>query len=175
MGHRISVDIDLFSDAEYGTVDFIKIEKFLRNEFEVVDFFSHPLTAFGKSYLVGKKKDDLIKLDVFYTDTFFDQPIIVDGIKLATIEEIIAMKLDVIQRGGRKKDFWDIHELINQYNLNEMLNLHKKRYPFNHNRDLIIQNFTGFELAEESFDPICLNGKYWEFIKDDLIEFAKLK
>jgi predicted nucleotidyltransferase component of viral defense system len=31
---------------------------------------------------------------------------------MATVEEIIAMKLDVMQRGGRKKDFWDLHELL---------------------------------------------------------------
>ncbi|UZJ63260.1 nucleotidyl transferase AbiEii/AbiGii toxin family protein [Sphingobacterium sp. KU25419] len=34
---------------------------------------------------------------------------------MATVEEIIAMKIDVVQRTGRKKDFWDIHALLSQY------------------------------------------------------------
>jgi hypothetical protein len=34
-----------------------------------------------------------------------------DNIRMATSEEITAMKIDVILRGGRKKDFWDVHEL----------------------------------------------------------------
>jgi hypothetical protein len=49
---------------------------------------------------------------VFYTDPFIQPPIEIDSIRLASIEEIIAMKMDVIQRGGRKKDFWDLHELL---------------------------------------------------------------
>ena len=32
IGHRMSVDIDLFTDAAYGTIDFEKIETFLTNE-----------------------------------------------------------------------------------------------------------------------------------------------
>ncbi len=30
LGHRISVDIDLFSDAHYGSIDFKKIDFFSR-------------------------------------------------------------------------------------------------------------------------------------------------
>ena len=33
------------------------------------------------------------------------------------MEEIIAMKIDVIFRGGRKKDFWNIHELKDDYSV----------------------------------------------------------
>lgn len=29
VGHRVSVDIDLFSDAQYGTIDFENIENYL--------------------------------------------------------------------------------------------------------------------------------------------------
>lgn len=97
-----------------------------------------------------------------------------DEIRLATIEEIVAMKLDVIQRGGRKKDFWDIHELFEKFTFREMLSLHKQRYPYTHDEDLLIENFTNFSIADEDFEPICLRGKYWEFIKDDLIIFVNL-
>jgi hypothetical protein len=40
---------------------------------------------------------------VFYTDPFIHPPIEIDSIRLASIEEIIAMKMDVIQRGGKKR------------------------------------------------------------------------
>jgi hypothetical protein len=89
---------------------------------------------------------------------------------MATVEEIIAMKLDVVQRGGRKKDFWDLHELFEKYSLSQMLALHGQRYPYSHNRDLIIENFTNFTIADEEFNPICYKGKYWEFIKEDIQE-----
>lgn len=46
-----------------------------------------------------------------YTDPFIREPEIIDGIRLASIDDIVAMKIDTISRGGRKKDFWDIHKL----------------------------------------------------------------
>jgi hypothetical protein len=36
----------------------------------------------------------------------------------------MAMKIDIVARGGRKKDFWDLHELLNQYTVSQMLSLH---------------------------------------------------
>lgn len=172
LGHRISVDIDLFTDAAYGSIDFNKIENYLNNNFPFVEYFSDVPVAFGKSYQIGKNRNESVKLDVFYTDNFIKDFISVDEIRLATIEEIVAMKLDVIQRGGRKKDFWDIHELIGKFTFREMLFLHKQRYLYTHDEDLIIENFTNFSIADEDFEPICLRGKYWEFIKDDLIIFV---
>lgn len=169
IGHRESIDIDLFSDIEYGTLNFKEIEDFLKNNFAYVDFLEIP-SAFGKSYFIGDNESSTIKLDIFYTDTFIQPFLEVDGIRMATIEEIIAMKVDVIQRGGRKKDFWDLHNLLGSYSINQMLKLHEQRYPYTHNKDLIIQNFIFFEQADEDFDPICFKGKYWEFIKEDFEE-----
>tara|TARA_R110002049_G_scaffold277932_2_gene456549 strand:- start:15405 stop:15740 length:336 start_codon:yes stop_codon:yes gene_type:complete len=96
-----------------------------------------------------------------------------DNIRMATIEEIVAMKLDVIQRGGRKKDFWDLHELFNSYNVDQMLHLHEQRYPYGHDHGLILKNFVDFSQADDDFDPICYMGKHWEFIKDDIIEIIR--
>jgi len=87
---------------------------------------------------------------------------------MASPEEISAMKIDIIQRGGRKKDFWDVHELLNRFSLNRMLEFHRLRYPFSHDRDEILENFMNISNADSDFDPICLRGKYWEIIKNEL-------
>ncbi len=166
IGHRESIDIDLFSDVDYGTINFNEIEDFLKSNFKYVDFLDVP-SAMGKAYFIGENKDNTIKLDVFYTDTYIQPFIEEDGIRMATIEEIIAMKVDIIQRGGRKKDFWDLHDLLDSHSITQMIDLHEQRYPFSHNKDLIIQNFTNFDQADDDFDPICYKGKYWEFIKED--------
>ncbi|WP_432221767.1 nucleotidyl transferase AbiEii/AbiGii toxin family protein [Flavobacterium sp. TMP13] len=177
IGHRESIDIDLFSDVEYGTLDFKAIENYLKENFEYVDFLDI-IPAMGKSYIIGENKENTIKLDLYYTDNYIQPYIEIDGIRMATIEEIIAMKIDVVQRGGRKKDFWDLHDLLQSYDISQMLDLHKQRYPYTHDRDLIIQNLTSFEQADEDFNPICFKGKYWEFIKEDfeevILKFTKL-
>lgn len=170
LGHRVSVDIDLFSDCDYGSIDFEAIESYLIMNFPYIDYFSDIPTGMGKSYLIGVNKDNAVKLDVFYSDKFIQPIYEFEGIRMATIPEILAMKLDVIQRIGRKKDFWDLHELLPLFILEDMLLLHEQRYPFSHNRKLILENLTNFSLADEEFDPICLRGKYWEFIKEDFDE-----
>ena len=173
-GHRMSVDIDLFTDAEYGTVDFDAIDTFLRSNYSYVDTNNYDVIGMGKCYFIGDNQLNCIKLDLFYTDKFIDKTILIDGLRLASIEEIIAMKMDVILRTGRKKDFWDIHELKDNYSISEMNALHEKRYPYTHDRNALKQKFKDFDDADGDFEPDCLRGKYWEFIKLDLIDFLEL-
>jgi predicted nucleotidyltransferase component of viral defense system len=170
-GHRMSVDIDLFTEAEYGTIDFDGIEDYLVKQFTYVDFNKLPV-GMGKSYFVGYDSQNAIKLDLYYTEPFIDNVVEIDAIRMATIEEIIAMKIDVIQSTGRKKDYWDLHELKDQYNIKDMLAFHLKRYPYTHNEKQILNNFVDFKEANDDFDPVCLRDKYWEFIKLDLIDFV---
>ncbi len=171
-GHRMSVDIDLFTDREYGSVDFEAIDAFLRGTYPYVDTNDFAEIGFGKSYYVGDSKEDCIKLDLFYTDPFIDEEVITDNIRMATVEEIIAMKLDVVSRIGRKKDFWDIHELKHDYSIAEMFTLHQKRYPYTHDRALLLNNLTDFSDADDDFEPNCLRGKHWELIKLDIIQYS---
>lgn len=173
LGHRLSVGIDLFSDVAYGSIDFMAIDQLIENTFPFYRHSSNPDPAMGKSYSIGTDKSNVIKSDVFYTDTFIQPPLIEDNIRMATTEEIIAMKMDVVQRGGRKKDFWDLNELLPQYRLHSMLSFHEQRYPYTHEGELILQNLTNFDLADDDFDPICLRGKYREFIKEDITEIVE--
>jgi len=170
LGHRQSVDIDLFTDCIYDSVDFKAIDDYLRIHYAYMDTFVTDIVAMGKSYYIGKSKNDCIKLDLFYADPFIRPYLQVDELRLATLEEITAMKIDVVSRGGRKKDFWDIHELMEMFSIEHMLHLHEERYPYSHDRQEIISNFTSFENADIDFDPICLRKKYWEIIKLDLID-----
>ena len=106
----MSVDIDLFTDREYGTIDFGILEDCLSRSFSVVQGDIGGLVGFGKSYLIGADAENLIKLDIYYSSENFIRPLLfTEGVRLADIEDIIAMKVDVILRGGRKKDFWDMN------------------------------------------------------------------
>ena len=127
----------------------------------------------GKFYFIGESEEKSVKLDLFYTDKYIKPIIEVDELRLASIEDIIAMKLEVIGNGGRKKDFWDIHELMDDYTFSEMKKLYAKRYPYGHEAKLIKKQFLNFELADDEPDPQCLRGKHWEIIKLDLIDFVK--
>jgi predicted nucleotidyltransferase component of viral defense system len=172
-GHRESADIDLFTDADYDSIDFGSIDSFLRKTYSYVDTYEYTVIGLGKSYYIGHNKDDSIKLDLYYTDRFIQGIKLIDEIRLATVEEIIAMKIDVVSKGGRKKDFWDIHELKDDYPIEKMLALHEKRYPYDHDQLKIKKSLSYFKSADDDFDPVCLKNKHWEIIKLDMIDFAK--
>src|SRR5680860_472463 len=70
LGHRKSVDIDLFTDAPYKSLDFSVIEKKIESSYPYVQNNSSALSVIGKSFFVGNSEEDLVKVDLFYTDTF---------------------------------------------------------------------------------------------------------
>lgn len=173
LGHRQSVDIDLFTDSEYSTIDFAAINKYLEGNFNYVDSLNTAIIGMGKSWFIGESESNCIKIDLYYTDSFIRPCLTRDRIRFAKLEDITAMKLDVIARGGRKKDFWDIHELLETFSLEQMLYLHKERYPWTHDKAEILKKLIEFEQADDDFDPICMKNKYWELIKLDILETVK--
>jgi len=90
---------------------------------------------------------------------------------MATMEEIAAMKLDVISRGGRKKDFWDLVELLHSVSLHDMLGIYNEKYPY-HDIATVKAGLTNFSVADEMPDPICLRNLNWEMVKEKIIAEA---
>lgn len=178
-GHRLSVDIDMFSNQEYGTIDFKAILTILRGKFPIVDYPNEAFPSLAEAEInlglklnIGFNPIDLVKTDLLYWDLeFIDSPIMEDGLRLASILEIAAMKLDVISRGGRKKDFWDLVEILEVYPLSYLLQVYNQVFHY-HEVKMVIENLCNFDLAEEVPDPICLNGRTWELVKQKILHEA---
>ena len=170
-GHRKSDDIDLFTDREYGSLDFTPMEHYLADNFP---YYETPENSekvgFGRMYYIGENSDNCIKLDLMYTDPFMYPAEKYGAIRMAQTKDIIAMKIQAISNGARKKDFWDLHMLLDFYSLEDMLDFHKKRHPYEHDRNDILKRMTDFKSIEDTPDPICLLGKDWDEIKLDLID-----
>ena len=150
------------------------MELFLSSEFpyyECNDKIS--VVGFGRGYYIGYSSDEYIKLDLMYTDPFIGEIEVVDGIRMASVDDIIAMKVDVISRGGRKKDFWDLHFLSDYCTINTMLELHSKRYYWIHNEQEIRAKFLDFSIADDDLNPKCLLGKDWDIIKLDFVDLLE--
>jgi hypothetical protein len=169
IGHRESVDIDLFTAADYGSIDFKEIRSFLENKYPYCSSRNLDNVSFGTFFEVGNSKEDFVKIDLYYTDEFIFDKIVIENIRMATEYEIIAMKLDVVLRGGRKKDFWDLHYYLGKVSIDEMISLYEQRYPYTDCIDMKNQ-FVNFELADADFDPQCLLNKSWEIIKLDFFD-----
>lgn len=174
-GHRQSDDIDLFTDSDYGSIDFSSLEKILSVKFPLFDSPDRSgLIGFGKMYYVGLNRDNAVKLDLMYTDKFLSEPETIDGIRFASIDQIAAMKLSAISLGGRKKDWWDVHKLLEEYSLEQMFRLYEKWQPWTYDQAKLMEALVDFSKADLQPDPKCLEGKDWDIIKIDIINQVRL-
>lgn len=126
------------------------------------------------SLYLGNSAETEIKLDLCYDDAAIFPLLDFDGIRMACDKEIAAMKMLAITTGNRRKDFWDIHELLDKYSLADMIEWGLQRYPYSLTRDDIFKSLMNVWEIEDETDIISLKSGYWEFVADD-IEHEALK
>ena len=97
LGHRVSVDLDFFGKIDAPLEDIV---------FELSSFASvSPISA---SKMMRFLIVDGIKVDIVnYPYPWIDSPVVENGVTLAGIKDIAAMKLSAITNRGTKKDFID--------------------------------------------------------------------
>ena len=79
--------------------------------------------------------------------------------------DISAMKIQAILGRAKKKDFWDLHELLHHYSLQQLIDWHKQKYPSQMLAISIPNAITYFAEADESENPVGFKGQTWEQIK----------
>ncbi|NPD47222.1 MULTISPECIES: nucleotidyl transferase AbiEii/AbiGii toxin family protein [unclassified Lentimicrobium] len=158
-----------FRGTEYGSSTLIT-DKLLLHHFNFVDMGYGVNNSMGKSYFVGDNEQNTIKIDLFHTDTFVFPMLKSKRIRIAQLQEVAAMKLEVIGHSGRKKDFWDLHELMEHFTWQDMIGFYTLRSPYSYTPMEIIKKLIDFSQVDIDLDPICLKNKYWELIKLDIEE-----
>jgi predicted nucleotidyltransferase component of viral defense system len=157
-GHRISVDLDLFSHEAF---DNVQIEEALRTEFgDEFQYKGNP-AVFGIFCFIQNVKVDIVR----YPHLPLFEPKEADGIRMYAPEDIAAMKVNAILGRGKKKDFWDISELLKHFSVENIMDWHKQKFP---NQMLLISiphALTYFVEADESEDPISLKEQTWENVQ----------
>lgn len=171
LGHRRSIDIDIFTSMDYGSMNTSAIKTFLYENFpytENLDSLDQP--ALGYSVRIGESPSECIKTDFFYTENFIFPIRYIDGIRLADIRDIAAMKIKAItQDEPRQKDFWDIYELTNTFSLKEMIEWAMKRDEWSFTLEDIEVGFGKIFDVKECLEGIdCFRGYAWELISMDL-------
>ena len=171
-GHRISIDIDMFSNVLYGEMKTDEIKNALIEMFPYTENLERlDETLMVYSLYVGNNSDDCVKLDICYDESPVFPLVQIDGIRMVSERDIAAMKLNAIaQDRQRKKDFWDIHDLLETYSIEDMVSFALKRYPWSLTLNKIIDGFKRIPLLNDYTEIRCLKGKYWEFVSEDLME-----
>lgn len=165
-GHRISIDLDLFSAEEFIADELLPV---LEQSFSGFTY-ANPNNPVGLFAFIEDVKVDFVRHGRF---RWIAESVLSEGIRLASIEDILAMKIAAILKRGVKKDFWDIAELLSDYSIDDFIAAYNKKYP---NQQLLVtipQAITYFEDAENSADPVSLNGQTWEGVKSVIQDKVK--
>lgn len=84
------------------------------------------------------------------------------------------MKMLAIITGDRKKDYWDIHELLEHFTLEAMIGWGIERHPYEISREEVLDKLRTASGIDDNTPIQCLKGKYWEFIVEDLSDAARI-
>lgn len=162
LGHRISVDIDLFTLDDFDIDEMISV---LSNTISM-DSISRSRNSLSLDSSSTSAKNDTVEIDfIKYAYPLINPVSEVDGIRLLSIEDITAMMLSAITGRGAKKDFYDIFYLLRSYSLTEMLDFFKIKYP-NTNIFQLLKSLTFFDDADLEPDPITIESIKWINVKE---------
>lgn len=162
IGHRNSIDIDLFGNSKINQ-----------------EVFTEKLKTFG-NVIITQSSNNLMLLNVNgvkvdfvnYTYPLLESPLEIDGIRMHSKKDIAAMKLNAIAGRGSKKDFIDLYFLLNEFSLKQILNFHKEKYH-DGSEFLVIKSLSYFEDANSQLNPKMFLEFNWEKCKEKIIEEVK--
>ena len=158
-GHRSSVDLDFFGELEKDT-DSVTLA--LEN---LGDVIKGNCTDSIKAYHIDGIKTDFVNYSCY---PWIDNPIIEEGIRLASPKDIAAMKINAIMGRGSRKDFVDMHFLLKNYSLDEILGFYQQKYS-NASIFRALLSLTYFNDADLQPMPEMFVDTKWDEMKESII------
>ena len=148
-GHRLSVDLDFFTTGH----------------FEPETLANH--LGIGPESITGQAKGTLQlrinNVKVEFLKHAYPQLARIDviqGVRMWSLEDVAAMKLNAISNRGSKKDFYDVAVLLDHFPLPSMIDFYQTKYrPAS--LMMVIRSLSWFDDADLEPDPISLCGDTW--------------
>jgi len=155
IGHRVSIDLDLFTTEDLPNNLYLRIKKVFKN-FKINRIVNNKDQL---SVVIGKVKIDFVS----HKFPFVLKPVIYKGLKIITPAEIALMKAFTLSFRGTNKDYIDLYFLIKDKHitLQKINELGDKKYGNEFNFNLFMQQLIGLE--DLKIEPITfLRGKITE-------------
>ncbi|MCO5231593.1 MAG: nucleotidyl transferase AbiEii/AbiGii toxin family protein [Chitinophagales bacterium] len=158
IGHRNSIDIDLFGNLEIQHNLFLDI---------LSEFGSPSLLKHSKNIFITSINN--IKVDfVNYKYPLLDNIVIQNGIRMYSKRDIAAMKINAISGRGSKKDFIDLYFLLQEFSLFDMMNFYKQKYQ-DGSEFLAIKSLAYFSDADLEVEPKMFKPFDWGNCKEFIL------
>lgn len=159
-GHRNSVDLDFF-----GTLDEDRsaIRDCLKSIGHVAVLKE---TDKIRIYNLDGVKIDFVDYSCY---PWIDDPLVEDGLCLASPKDIAAMKINAIEGRGTRKDFIDVFYLLQRFSLSEILGFYQQKYP-EYSIFRALMSLTYFNDAEKQNMPKMFKHDTWEEMKSTILK-----
>jgi hypothetical protein len=161
LGHRVSVDIDLFGEVPF-------------EDEEVVPYLAQigPFTRIKRSENIFVAVVQGIKVDlVRYAYPRLAPFVVEDGVRMFGLADIAAMKLGAIAGRGSRKDFIDLHVLMEHFSKEQLWEVYRAKFP-DSSEFLLRKSLTYFTDAEREAMPEMHIPLTWEEVKRRVVEVA---
>ena len=166
-GHRQSVDLDWFTTAHIP--DVLALAQRLRETgmpFETGHFA--PGTLYGQ---IGNVRISLIEFCYPLLNPLEVWP--ANQTALASLDDLVCMKLSAIAQRGTRKDFYDTCLLLGRHcSLADALDLFQKKFNVS-DISPVLYGLAYFDDAEKEPDPILLEKITWKQVKKDILQWLK--
>ena len=154
LGQRKSIDLEFF-----GTVDCEA--EYLRESIAGIA----SLTILKESPHIHIYIVDGIKVDIVnYKYPWLDDVVLEQGLRLASVSDIAAMKITAIIGRGTKKDFIDIAFLLHHFSLEEILHFYAAKYN-DSSVFMAMKSLADFDDAEADPMPDMFVNQSWQQVK----------
>ena len=157
MGHRTSIDIDLFSNFDFDTAQMLEQ---IQHDYPLQLYYTAPNTIKGS---IENVRVDIIA----HRYPFLNQPADIDGFRILSEPDIIAMKLNAISTSGqRSKDFIDIYFALEskKYSLADMLRFYQTKYS-QHGDMHVLKSLMYFDDIDLSDWPVLLKNPHLKWME----------
>ena len=163
LGHRLSIDLDFFGQV-FGDTKQISMNLASEGFDVMIESNSKNIHIFK----INGVKTDIVN----YRYSWIDEVIEEDGIRLAGLKDIAAMKIAAITNRGSKKDFIDIYFLLKYFSIKEIMDLYLEKYP-DGSAFLACKSLLYFADADGQLMPQMLIPTTWEEVKECIITEVK--
>ena len=157
-GHRRSVDLDFFG---HTTEDIDELTNMMHDCAGNVVLGN--CTKRIKAYFLNNVKVDVVNYDY----KWIDEPIVEDGLRLASPKDIAAMKVNAVMGRGTKKDFIDVYFLLQHYTFEELMQFYLQKYTDGSvYRALLSMSY--FADADPQPMPYMFQQVDWNTVKEEI-------
>jgi hypothetical protein len=165
LGHRLSVDLDLFSTAPFNSGFYLE---YLEKNYQFALDYSAISTLKGS---IGGVKVDFIA----HSYKLLKPVLETDQIRIYSLADIAAMKVNAIAGNGtRSKDFVDLYCLLELYSVHQILEFYQNKY---NDRNIFhaLKSLNYFDEVNLSDWPVLISKRKftWNIVKTTIDKHCK--